>query len=784
MSFAILLVTFLRLRRETARRFLSEQAAKHGEESLARILMSIGDGVIATDPEGRVIRMNRVTEELTGWTAAAGIGQLVSEIFHIVDAETHEPIPDPVERVLHQRVPFGLERPWLLTRRDGSELPVTDSCAPVTDDRGVVQGAVLVFRDVSEAQRAKTFFRALVEKSSDGITLAAPDGMLAYASPAAARLLGCTAEAVVGTNVLDYAHPDDVEGAREDNRNLVESTGATKATERRVRRPDGTCSWIEVTGTNMVDNPAVGAIVRNMRDVTERKGAEGALRASEARFARLSESGLIGIALADMHGNVHDANDTYLRMLGYSRADLHAGNVGGASMTAPEWRSMDDRATERVKSTGVATPWEKELFRQDGSRVPVLVGAAMLDDRDCISFVVDLTDRKRSERTLRETQEQLRQAQKMDAVGRLAGGVAHDFNNMLSVILSYSQLLLNEVKPSDPMHADLDEIQRAGQRAAALTHQLLMFSRQQVIEPRVIDLNDVLSDMDRMLRRLLGEDIEVTFTKRSTAKVLVDPSGIEQVVMNLVVNARDAMPTGGKLTIETADVVLDEEYARRHVGVTPGPHVMLAVTDGGSGMDPATRERIFDPFFTTKEKGKGTGLGLSTVFGIATQSGGSVWVYSELGLGTTFKVYLPRAKTQARAPGVSMPPTTLHGTETILLVEDEDQVRAVARGILTRHGYKVIEAGTPGEALLSCEQHTGTIDLLLTDVVMPKMSGPELAKRLAVGRPEMRVLCMSGYTDDSIVRHGVLEAHFAFLQKPITPDTLTRKVREVLDAPS
>ena len=570
---------------------------------------------------------------------------------------------------------------------------MTDSCSLIRDSKEAAHGTVIVFRDVSEAQRARTFFRALVERSTDGIALTAPDGTFTYASPAAAHLLGRTPEAIVGTNVIDYAYPEDVAAAREYNRGLAECAGTSVAAERRIKRPDGSSCWVEVTGTNRIDDPAVGAIIRNMRDVTERKGSEGALRASEARFARLSESGLVGIALADTIGNVHDANDAYLGILGYSQADLRAGKVGWASMTPPEWAALDDCANDQLKNTGVARPWEKELFRRDGSRAPVLIGIAMLGEHEFITFIVDLSDRKQSERTLRETEEQLRQAQKMEAVGRLAGGVAHDFNNMLSVVLSYSQLLLADVKPSDPMHADLDEIQKAGQRAADLTRQLLMFSRQQVIEPRVVDLNDVLSGMERMLRRLLGEDIDIALTKRSTARVLVDPSGIEQVVMNLVVNARDAMPTGGKLTIETADVVLDEEYARHHVGVSPGPHVMLAVTDGGMGMDAATRERIFEPFFTTKEKGKGTGLGLTTVFGIATQSGGSVWVYSELGLGTTFKLYFPRTTvgTPRTMSGSLMPavlPTTLRGTETILLVEDEEQVRAVAhassRGTDTR----------------------------------------------------------------------------------------------------
>jgi two-component system cell cycle sensor histidine kinase/response regulator CckA len=394
----------------------------------------------------------------------------------------------------------------------------------------------------------------------------------------------------------------------------------------------------------------------------------------------------------------------------------------------------------------------------------------------------DLTERKRAEKALQETERQLRHAQKMEAVGMLAGGIAHDFNNILTVILSYGELLLGELTPGEPMHDDMSEICKAGRRAADLTRQLLMFSRQQVVEPKVLDLNDVLAGVDKMLQRILGADVElVSLPKSPLGRVCVDPGSIEQVIMNLVVNARDAMPTGGKLTIETANVVLDEAFVRAHHGAEPGPHVMLGVADTGVGMDPATAARIFEPFFTTKDRGKGTGLGLSTVFGIVQQSGGSVWVYSELGKGTTFKVYLPCVDAPIDSVRAAPTPTDLRGCETILLVEDDDQVRAVALAILRKSGYHVIEARHANEALLCSERHPDTIDLLLTDVVMPQMSGPELAKRLAGARPKMKVLCMSGYTDDSIVRHGVLEARLAFLQKPITPHTLTARVRDVLD---
>jgi nitrogen-specific signal transduction histidine kinase/CheY-like chemotaxis protein len=393
---------------------------------------------------------------------------------------------------------------------------------------------------------------------------------------------------------------------------------------------------------------------------------------------------------------------------------------------------------------------------------------------------VTLRDSQQEEKRL---EERLRQAHKMEAVGRLAGGVAHDFNNVLSVILSYSDILLGQLQPGDRMHDEIDEIRKAGARAGDLTRQLLLFSRQQVLEPKVLDLNEVLTGMEKMLRRLIGEDVELVSTpSASIGRVRADPGSIEQVIMNLVVNARDAMPIGGKLTIETGNATLDEAYAREHLGVKPGPHVLLAVSDTGTGMDKATQARIFEPFFTTKERGKGTGLGLSTVFGIIQRSGGSVWVYSEPGKGTSFKVYLPCVETQVDHSRPIIAPRTLHGSETILLVEDDEQVRAVARSILKRKGYRVIEAQNAGEALLSCETHVGAIDLLLSDVVMPQMSGPELARRVAGVRPEIKILCMSGYTDDAVVRHGALDAGIAFIQKPFTPDTLARKVREVLDA--
>jgi signal transduction histidine kinase len=389
---------------------------------------------------------------------------------------------------------------------------------------------------------------------------------------------------------------------------------------------------------------------------------------------------------------------------------------------------------------------------------------------------------RESEKALRRSEDQLRQAQKMEAIGRLAGGVAHDFNNMLSVVLSYTGLILADMKSDDPLRPDLEEIRKAGERAAGLTRQLLAFSHQQVVLPKIVDLNQIVGGIETMLGRLLGADVEVTLLPAPRlGKVKADPGQVEQIVMNLVVNARDAMVHGGKLTIQTNNVDLDEHYASEHLGVTAGPHVMLAVTDSGVGMDKETQAQVFEPFFTTKDKGKGTGLGLSIVFGIVKQNGGHIWLYSEPGKGSTFKVYFPRTDETASVIS-SQPPASedLRGSETVLLVEDDVQVRAVARGILRRSGYTVLEAPGAGEALLVVEKYSGKIGLLITDVVMPRMNGPELAERIRKSRPDMKVLFMSGYTDEAIIQHGILDSGVAFLQKPITVTSLATKVREAL----
>jgi two-component system, cell cycle sensor histidine kinase and response regulator CckA len=510
------------------------------------------------------------------------------------------------------------------------------------------------------------------------------------------------------------------------------------------------------------------------RDISERRQAEEGLRRSEAEFRELVEHAPLGIYRSTRSGRFLTVNPALIKMLGYGWAeemlrldiarDVYADPAErerlireSPNQTEVLWKRRDGACiTVRLTSRGIPTPAGGE---------------------ECYEGLVeDVTEQ-------RNLENQFRQAQRMEAVGRLAGGVAHDFNNVLTAITGYSDLLLEDLGPEDPKRTDVEEIKAAALRAAALTRQLLAFSRKQVLQTRVLDLNEVVRTLDSMLHRLIGEDVKLELALASAlGAVRADPGQIEQVILNLAVNSRDAMPSGGKLTVETANVELDDAYVREHTGATPGRFVMLAVSDTGIGMDAETRAHIFEPFFTTKELGKGTGLGLATVYGIVKQSGGYVWVYSEPGRGATFKIYLPLVDAVPDTAGLPVPvqPVT-GGRETVLVAEDDPSVRAVVSDVLTQKGYRVLRAPDGQAALEMARSHPAEIHILLTDIVMPGMTGRELAEALVAVRPGVRVLYMSGYTDDAVVRHGVLEEGMPYLQKPFAPRALASKVREVLD---
>ncbi len=504
--------------------------------------------------------------------------------------------------------------------------------------------------------------------------------------------------------------------------------------------------------------------------------AEDALRDSEARYRSMVEGAPYGIYRSSPEGQLLDINPAMVEMLGYASADeLAQVNLHDIYRDAEDRKRLMAQYRDQNVFRGVEAQWK----RKDGTPMTVVLsGRPVRNEQGEVACYEGIVENVTERRVL---EEQLRQSQKIEAVGRLAGGIAHDFNNLLMLIRGYTELLLDHAGRNESLRRYAEEIQRASDRATSLTQQLLAFSRKQVLEPKVLDLNTVVAEIQKMLQRLLGEDVELSIhLDPKLGRVKADPSQVEQVIMNLAVNSRDAMPRGGKLSIETANVELDESYARQHAGARPGRYVMLAVTDTGSGMDATTKSRIFEPFFTTKEKGKGTGLGLSTVYGIVKQSEGYIWVYSELNRGTTFKVYLPQVDAPVEV-AERRPAAFARGSETVLVVEDEEGVRKLAREFLEDAGYTVLEARNGEAAMGLAERYTGPLHLLLTDVVMPRMSGRELAEQLLRLRPEVKVLYISGYTDDAIVQHGVLDASVAFLQKPFTRDALARKVRDVLN---
>ena len=526
------------------------------------------------------------------------------------------------------------------------------------------------------------------------------------------------------------------------------------------------------------ENAELVAAKKELQIIAEREQAAEALRRSQARTRRLVESNIIGIATGDLNGKLIDVNDAFLKMLGFTRKEFLSGQMRWDTLTPPEYHQSDHLAVEKLTSTGMAPPWEKEFLRKDGTRVSVLIGVATLESEsgeiEAISFVLDISDRKRLE-------QQLRQAQKMEAVGQLAGGIAHDFNNLLAVIIGYGEIIEERLDDSDPLRTKAGQITAAGKRAAALTRQLLAFSRQQVLEPKILDLNTVVADTTRMLQRLIGEDVElVTIAGPALGRVKADRGQIEQVIMNLAVNGRDAMPQGGKLMISTANAVMDEVYVRQHPGAVAGPYVLLTVSDTGCGMDQQTQAHIFEPFFTTKGPGKGTGLGLATVYGVVKQSEGYVSVYSEVGRGTSFKIYLPRTDEPQLSVSANLATESERGWETILLVEDAQPVRELASELLESNGYKVLQAANGADAVRLAEKYQEPIQLLLSDVVMPGLDGRKLADHMVRTHPGIKVLYMSGFTDDAIVHHGVLDSGVALLEKPFTKASLLRKVREIL----
>ncbi len=669
---------------------------------------------------------------------------------------------------------------------DGNELWFHSTIVPVNNE-GRFDYNLIVSIDTTEHKQAEEALRASDEKYRD-LYNNAPDMFVSVDAKTAnildcnqtlANTLGYTKEEIIGLPIFDVYHPDCMEDVKKTFRLFVQ-TGKVHDAELVLQRKDGSKIDVSLNVSAVYDEQGQVLYGRStFRDITERKKAEEALLKQQYFLQKAQEIGQMGFWELDIKKNELVWTDENCRIFGLPigteltyETFLHYVHPDDREHVDTEWKAALNKKPYDIEHRLLVdgkVKWVREKAELEFN-----------EKDECISatgFTQDITER-------RSTEEQLLQAQKMEAVGTLAGGVAHDYNNILTIIIGNASLALMEVGKDSPLQNKIEEIITAGERAASLTSQLLAFSRKQVIQPKILDLNELLTNIEKMLGRLIEEDIELLMIPETALwRVEVDPGQMEQVIMNMVVNAKDAMPMGGKLTIETANVDLDESYFREHgIEEQSGTYVVMAVSDTGTGMDEETQSHVFDPFFTTKDVGKGTGLGLSTVYGIVKQNKGFVWVYSEPEQGSTFKVYLPKVEGDAVLEERERTSVgEVDGSETVLIVEDDDSLRNLARKTLRNYGYKVLEAENGKDALRISKEHERPIDLMITDVVMPKMSGKETAERMQSLYPQMKVIYMSGYTDDAIARHRVLEPGLNFLEKPFSPKVLARKVRNVLD---
>ncbi|MFZ0818680.1 MAG: PAS domain S-box protein [Candidatus Acidiferrales bacterium] len=761
----------------------AEQELRKREEENTIIFNSVPGMIVFKDRECRLVRANHATAEFFGLPAEKMRGMLISELWPDLAGDS--------EREDREVMETGKPQMGMITRwraASGEEKIIRTHRIPYRDHDGLIAGVIVLGTDITEQRKSRELLEKaryqnelILQCAGEGICGVDLKGRCTMVNPAAAELTGWLRDELIGLEMHKVWHHSRLDGTSYPVEDCPVSAVFRDGTPRRVSdevfwRKDGSCFPVEYVATPIHEGDEIVGAVVTFRDVTREHHARRVLQDSESRYRLLVENASYAIFRTSSDGRFLDANHALAKMLGYSSKDeLLSLNIRESIYVNPEQR---DPLVKETIAHGRVEGREVEWKRKDGSPLTVLLSARMVSDAG--GYYFEGIAENITERRVLETQ--LRQAQKMEAVGRLAGGVAHDFNNLLMVIKGHSELLLERTAPEHRDYRKVDQIKKAAERATSLTRQLLAFSRMQVMQPRVIDLNATVVEMGKMLPRLIGEDIELKIlTKPDLGRVKADPGQIEQVILNLSVNARDAMPNGGNLVIETANAELDEGYARMHPPLMPGSFVMLAVSDTGTGMDAATQAHIFEPFFTTKEKGKGTGLGLATVYGVVKQSGGYIWAYSEPGRGTSFKIYLPRASETIEVEREKKPQEEPpRGKGTILVAEDEREVRELAREFLELSGYTVLEAKDGAEAVELAAKHLGEIDLLVTDMVMRGMSGRELSARLTAMRAGLRVIYMSGYTEYAALRHGDAEPDRIMLQKPFTRAVLVHTVRKVL----
>jgi PAS domain S-box-containing protein len=767
--------SLLRARRGERRRI--EERELEIENRYHLLAQSVkGYGIMTLDREGRVASWNGGAQQISGYSAHEILGRHHS-VFYTLD-EIDQGKPEAALRAA--RVEGGAKEEGWRVRRDGSAFWAEVVITARWNLAGAVIGFTMVTRDLTERRAAEEArrageerLRALAENTMELVCILNADGTFRYVSAGYSHILGYDPESLLGTLPYPLLHADDVEPCAAALARTVAQPGEVVTTILRVRHADGSYRTLEISAQNLLEHPAVSGIVCNGRDVTDRQAAEDELR-FQAHLLDAVEQAVIATTL---DGTITYWNRFAERLYGWSADEVRGRNV--IDVTPSD--VSREQGMEIMERLARGDSWSGEFLVQarDGRRFPALVtNSPILDPMGALAGVVgvsfDATER-------RELEEQLQQSRKLEAIGKLAGGIAHDFNNILTVISTSAEFVRQVLPPGAEAQADVAEIQRAAMRASALTSQLLAFSRKQVLTPRELDLNVVVSEMERMFQRLIGDDISLhTRLQPELGSVLADQSQIEQVLLNLVVNARDAMPRGGRVAISTSDVYLDETSIVRSSEVRPGPYVMITVCDTGHGMDRETMSCAFEPFFTTKPVGEGTGLGLATVYGIVKQSGGHVWVYSEPGEGATFKVYLPRCGDPLATVTTAPARRSQRGTECVLLIEDEEPVRRAARRILEKLGYTVIEAANGRAALHVFEEQGARIDVVVTDTVMPEMGGRDVVDVLRGQRPHLPVLYMSGYTSDDVIRRGV-DPGADFIEKPFTAACFAAAIRGALD---
>jgi two-component system, cell cycle sensor histidine kinase and response regulator CckA len=749
----------------------AEEELRQSEESYRRLVEQSPDAILV-HRHGTILFANSASAAFFG--AASADELLGRQHLDFVHPDHRGPVKKRIQEFSYDLVSVRRNETKFL-RLDGKEL-----YAEVAARSVIYQGEAAIqvmFRDISQRVEAEEKLRRSEANLAAAQAIAhvgnwswdVIDDVISW-SAEMFRIYGVSPEEFDSkpASVAKLVHPDD-QWVRDKYVTDMLAGKRVDSLEYRILRPDGSERVVQVLG-GAVDRDAASMPVRIsgvVLDVTEHKKAE-------ERFYKAFHTSPEPITIATVSdGRYIDVNQSFLRITGYEREEV----IGRTSLELKFWQRPEDcaRFVEMLNSQGSVRDLEITFCTKSGEQRTALDSAELIEvaGQKCILAIFRDTTEQRS------LEKQLRQAQKMEAIGQLSGGIAHDFNNLLSVIIGYSEVLEERLPQGDPLHRNCEQIKKAGQSAASLTRQLLAFSRQQVLEPRVLDLNAVILNVEKMLRRLIGEHIDLkTALSPALERVKADQGQIEQVIVNLAVNARDAMPSGGKLTIETANIDLDQDYVRRHPPHLPGPYVLLAISDTGIGMDAETQAHIFEPFFTTKEMGKGTGLGLATVYGVVKQSGGFIWVYSEPGHGTTFKIYLPQTAEAMHADMPVSSPRSLRGTETVLLVEDGEALREFTATVLTQSGYTVLAAERPDKAIDIARQHRGPIHLLLTDVIMPGMNGRALAGNLVAMRPEIKVVYMSGYT--GFTHPGLLDSDVILLQKPFTREALLQKLREGL----